>query len=721
MKKKIFFYLLVAFSIFYVLPPKAYAESQIYPYNSGTGPAYYYGATPTTCDGGQTWCYDSAPWVHSNLLETESDGATTYAQTSGGAWGGSSGACCLGPNWNTLEDTTRNYIPQAVTWAQQRIKMPAGIGTITRVKFYKIYHYWTTSATYKLQLYSYPSGALLYETPTQTVNVPGDQYFTTPLEFSNLNWSVTPGNSYYIRLVRTDSPANGVGLPVTSPCGATCTWYDNNGNPQYTDASKAPHSATDAYPDGMAYSGDPNNNLNTYFNGIAGNGGGADIAMMAVWGSLAAPSNAASACSIDGSKVTFSWNTVPGADSYLIRVNNDASYSPSWMDLNDFNVSLKGSYACSGTSCSFTSGPSSSPPNLNVSYCAINPCTSFSSGPSNIVTGELYDWNIQAIAPGESYPYSGARSGGGFTCTLPIPPTPSISANPSCIYTPNSGSEYTISWPAATPAITYIDISTDPNFGSFSNKYVAGVNSTNAPGGFSGLTLSPNTTYYVRSWNGYAHNNTPNPSFTTPTACTNPSISTLNINVNTSDSPPGVAAGTYGTSGLRSSESGGNQYNSLRITQNVAPGTSSSNIALVGAAFTSKASPPTSSSLYELTRSAFVGGNNGFVLLYAAQAANANYYTSSGGSASQSFAAKNYYVYFQGNWSPPVGVAINWYTPPEITVKVSPTSLSPTAPQFLVTLNKTIGSHKWGTYSYLMNNINNTPLEYSQSVTTPSP
>ena len=49
----------------------------------------------------------------------------------------------------------------------------------------------------------------------------------------------------------------------------------------------------------------------------------------------------------------------------------------------------------------------------------------------------------------------------------------------------------------------WIDISTDPAFGAYSNKAVDGLTTTDAPAGFSGgLVLQPDTTYYWRIWNG---------------------------------------------------------------------------------------------------------------------------------------------------------------------------------------------------------------------------
>ncbi|MCE9538958.1 MAG: T9SS type A sorting domain-containing protein [Bacteroidetes bacterium] len=54
----------------------------------------------------------------------------------------------------------------------------------------------------------------------------------------------------------------------------------------------------------------------------------------------------------------------------------------------------------------------------------------------------------------------------------------------------------------------YIDVSSDPNFGTFSNKDVSNLTSTSAPTGFSpSITFLPNITYYWRIWSGTSHTN----------------------------------------------------------------------------------------------------------------------------------------------------------------------------------------------------------------------
>lgn len=89
------------------------------------------------------------------------------------------------------------------------------------------------------------------------------------------------------------------------------------------------------------------------------------------------------------------------------------------------------------------------------------------------------------------------------------PATPTITPA-ACITGNYNGSGITISWANSNPAVTYVDISTVSNFASWYNKPVSGT-STNASG-FTGmpgtsvagqsLVFQPNTTYYVRVWNG---------------------------------------------------------------------------------------------------------------------------------------------------------------------------------------------------------------------------
>jgi hypothetical protein len=86
------------------------------------------------------------------------------------------------------------------------------------------------------------------------------------------------------------------------------------------------------------------------------------------------------------------------------------------------------------------------------------------------------------------------------------PPTPTVSV-PSCINAGYSGSGVTISWTAASPVVSVVDIGLDNNFITTYGKFVSsGALSVTGPVGFStgsnNLTLNPNTNYFTRTYNG---------------------------------------------------------------------------------------------------------------------------------------------------------------------------------------------------------------------------
>lgn len=101
-----------------------------------------------------------------------------------------------------------------------------------------------------------------------------------------------------------------------------------------------------------------------------------------------------------------------------------------------------------------------------------------------------------------------------FTYTPIVPPTPNIT-KPACINSGYDGSGVTISWTNNSIPATYADISTDNNFATYYHKAVSGSANTAASTsgtGFNGyqgvsgtLYFNPNTAYYVRLYNGYAH------------------------------------------------------------------------------------------------------------------------------------------------------------------------------------------------------------------------
>jgi uncharacterized repeat protein (TIGR01451 family) len=108
---------------------------------------------------------------------------------------------------------------------------------------------------------------------------------------------------------------------------------------------------------------------------------------------------------------------------------------------------------------------------------------------------------------------------------VPSPPPPTLSVASTCTDGSING---TISWNAvpqspATPGEFAVDISTDPAFGSYFYKWVTSGMSTDFSGfvhfsdNVPALSFAPNTTYYVRVYNGQ---HGPASSFTTPGACT---------------------------------------------------------------------------------------------------------------------------------------------------------------------------------------------------------
>lgn len=85
----------------------------------------------------------------------------------------------------------------------------------------------------------------------------------------------------------------------------------------------------------------------------------------------------------------------------------------------------------------------------------------------------------------------------------PAPNPPAITKNISCVNSPYSGSEVTISWtnPSGYP-VSWVDISPNFYFDPLWNKTVSSLSSTAAPVGFSNSLLQPDTSYYVRLYNG---------------------------------------------------------------------------------------------------------------------------------------------------------------------------------------------------------------------------
>lgn len=103
---------------------------------------------------------------------------------------------------------------------------------------------------------------------------------------------------------------------------------------------------------------------------------------------------------------------------------------------------------------------------------------------------------------------------------FPVRPAPTVGQVCGVPY--SSAYQMNISWNAAGQGASgyYVDISTDPNFGSWTNKWIpAGTTSTTAPDGFSWgptWTLVKGTTYYVRVYYVQSQRHSPVVSFNQP-------------------------------------------------------------------------------------------------------------------------------------------------------------------------------------------------------------
>ncbi len=122
---------------------------------------------------------------------------------------------------------------------------------------------------------------------------------------------------------------------------------------------------------------------------------------------------------------------------------------------------------------------------------------------------------VASIIPNTTYyirTYNGQTHSGTISFSIPSCATPvnslSIYNTVSCISGQTTANVARVSW--NIPNVSWIDVSSDPNFGIFSNKNVAGSSQTDIFSGFSvnGSSISgisPNTTYYVRLYNGQSH------------------------------------------------------------------------------------------------------------------------------------------------------------------------------------------------------------------------
>lgn len=324
-------YIIFAFSFFYLffLSPKAEAAiRQIYPPNlsDNTTIRLRWSTGGGSCDS--VGCSHGHSLVNGNVLVTESDGVQTFNHTEGVYWrGDAADACCSydgtsGGQWSSLSDDTLNcagcddygfYWPN---WVEQRIKVPSDISKLTRARFYQVdYWVWNNADDYwhhwTLELRD-NNGNVIY----QRADVNG------PTDFSNLNWSVTPNQYYWIRLykIRSDSYDDrnvGLRIPLLSSCGPCgCNYLVRWGSGEEWHPQQCPdeqHNDYNPYPDGAVNAEKANNNGNR-IQAISP----ANMSRLAIWGEatpIPTPTPTPVTCTVQGYKNP---QTDPGVASAAI-------------------------------------------------------------------------------------------------------------------------------------------------------------------------------------------------------------------------------------------------------------------------------------------------------------------------------------------------------------------------------------------------------------------
>jgi hypothetical protein len=138
-----------------------------------------------------------------------------------------------------------------------------------------------------------------------------------------------------------------------------------------------------------------------------------------------------------------------------------------------------------------------------------NVCTDWGDASKPNWSQTLWNQCQQACSSSNHNTFCGVSTPTPTPTAMPLPAAPTITKTGVCApaggYT---GSGVVISWtnPSGAP-VSFTDISADSSFGSFYNKSVTGT-STTAPSGFSlfgasgALTLTANTQYFVRVYNG---------------------------------------------------------------------------------------------------------------------------------------------------------------------------------------------------------------------------
>src|SRR3989344_6411472 len=183
------------------------------------------------------------------------------------------------------------------------------------------------------------------------------------------------------------------------------------------------------------------------------------------------------------------------------------------------------------------------------------------------------------------------------------PPAPIISSNYNCIKTPNRGDELTLTWtnPPGVPAVTSLYASSWPNFYPYHWYSAASGTTGYAPSPFgwrydqstntptwtwNPLTLTPDSKYYFRLYNGNSYNNYayawgPVVEYKTPKACAPPSIESPGID--SSNSSTSVSFnGKARYSGRQVAESGSNWLNGQVFSMKAHPGNAGNAVYYLG-------------------------------------------------------------------------------------------------------------------------------------------
>ncbi len=178
-------------------------------------------------------------------------------------------------------------------------------------------------------------------------------------------------------------------------------------------------------------------------------------------------------------------------------------------------------------------------------------------------------------------------------------------------------------------------------------------------------------------------------------------VSLGSLQITADASTDSVATGTYGVSGMRNDvtnqQTGLNQYNAIRITQNVNNTIADSTPILEGVAFIENPNNP--QHLLNLEQQSA----NGFILIYANGTTTV---------AGQTFTDKKFYVYFNGEWAKPISSVstestryidngtLNSNSKLQVRIPLGSNN-PPSAPQFSVYFYKALGNHQWTEYGYL--------------------